>query len=655
MSTWTPSTPLDFDVSPYTGWTRAHYVELAELMLKSAFAHGSEGHARVLFPGKSGGYGQDVDALEGFTRTFMIAAFRLAGMAPDEVDTLGIAQWYAKGFASGTDPKSPERWVRPSEHGQAKVEAATIAFGLFMTKDRIWNSLTPAVQQNIVAYLSEIIGDNDFPANNWLWFRIVVQQFLASVGAPYSTQDIEQDLALHDSFLRADGWYSDGHSRGYDHYTGWALQLYPVIWRHMLTPAELEQHADRLATYSAHLDRFLEDYADLVGGDGAPLAQGRSLVYRFAAAAPFWVGAHANSPTLSPGLIRRASTGIIKHFVDHGAPTTDGILNLGWHHEWREMAQNYSGTGSPFWAAKGFYGLALPADHPAWTEEEQPLPVEQADTARVITAPGWLVSGTQEDGIVRVINHGTDHANQGDLVTDSPLYARFGYSTVTFPNLRRSDLENPLDQSSVLLDGKAATHRTGFTTLELGSAADTTGNTVLYGASEAQSKWIIPDPNAPDHGSGRSGQVTLGPKITTNSVVKGPWEVRATLVAPHHSAHPLRVGGWPVSLGTEQAIPQGAAAVSDRVGGAIFALQGLEQAGVDVGTDVDPLGAHTATAWLGTEVVQPDRWYVCALWLGKPDVPVAAPKILQIPDQGQAGTLEIQWPDGATSSTQLQK
>ena len=50
-------------------------------------------------------------------------------------------------------------------------------------------------------------------------------------------------------------------------------------------------------------------------------------------------------------------------------------------------------------------------------------------------APGWMVSGTRADGIVRVVNHGTDHAVEGATVADSPLYARLGYSTATSPLL----------------------------------------------------------------------------------------------------------------------------------------------------------------------------------------------------------------------------
>ena len=45
-----------------------------------------------------------------------------------------LADWYATGMAAGTDPASPERWVRLDEHPQAKVEAASIALILDLTR-----------------------------------------------------------------------------------------------------------------------------------------------------------------------------------------------------------------------------------------------------------------------------------------------------------------------------------------------------------------------------------------------------------------------------------------------------------------------------------------------------------------------------------------
>ncbi len=182
---------------------------------------------------------------------------------------------------------------------------------------------TPDVQQRVVDYLSPAVGDDTYPRINWVWFRLVVQTFLRSVGGPCSAAEMAEDLATHDTFQRADGWLSDGSDRAYDHYVGWALHLYPILWARMsgaadLAPPRREQRRRAARPVPAATP------STLVGADGSPLLQGRSLIYRFAAAAPFWVGALAEVPSLSPGLLRHAATGIVRHFADHGAPDERG-------------------------------------------------------------------------------------------------------------------------------------------------------------------------------------------------------------------------------------------------------------------------------------------------------------------------------------------
>ncbi|NUP79700.1 MAG: DUF2264 domain-containing protein, partial [Nonomuraea sp.] len=256
----------DRRLSPYTGWTRDHWAALADRLLLSARPYASAAHARVSFPGPPGGYGSDVDGLEGFARTFLAAGFRVAGEGGR--DPLNLMEWYAEGLAAGSDPRSPERWVRLDEHDQAKVEAASIALVLHLTRPWSWDRLSPLVQEQLVDYLAPAVGAS-YPPMNWIWFQIIVEQFLASVGGPSSAKDIAEGLALTDGFARQDGWYADGDERAYDHYVGWALHFYPLIWTEM---AAGEEAADvRRPVYLERLGRYLRDAVHLVGADGSPL------------------------------------------------------------------------------------------------------------------------------------------------------------------------------------------------------------------------------------------------------------------------------------------------------------------------------------------------------------------------------------------------
>ncbi|MFC4530713.1 DUF2264 domain-containing protein [Sphaerisporangium dianthi] len=626
----------DWELSPHTGWTRNHWAALADHLLLVARRYASPAHARVSFPGPPGGYGADVDGLEGFARTFLAAGFRVAGERGR--DPLGLMEWYAQGLAAGTDPRSPERWVRLDEHGQAKVEAASIAMVLHLTRPWLWDRLDPVVREQVVDYLAPAIG-SEYPPINWVWFQIVVEQFLASVGGPRSEEDIDAGLELSDGFARENGWYADGAERSYDHYAGWALQFYPLLWTEM---AAGDPRADsRRPVYLRRLESYLGDALHLVGADGSPLVQGRSLTYRFAAAAQFWAGARAGLTTPSPGLLRRAASGIARHFTDRGAPDDDGVLTLGWHRPWRPIAQSYSGPGSPYWAAKGLFGLTLPEDHPVWTAVEEPLPVESGDYHLLLPAPGWLVSGTRADGVVRVVNHGTDHSLPGSHLTDSPLYARLGYSTATAPLIAGEHAAHPVDQSVVLLDADGApSHRTGFETLP----AHRLPSGALAGSSRWRAHWVTPESEGADHGHGRSGRVRLGPWIQVVSVLRGPWEARLVRISDPGGAPwqgPLRVGGWP--LPAPEPSPDGTVTASDAVlCSRVLGGPGLEATGVVSAEDASPLAERTLVPWCATpSAARPDRWYHALVYLGGGE-PAGWPDISW---DGPASA-RVRWPDG---------
>ncbi len=641
-------------VMPANGeWSREAWLGYADLLLAGARAWASPNGARINPPGAEGGYGRDVDGLEGFARTFLLAGFRIAGARGEGVDEL--IEQYRRGIAAGVDPDGPDRWVRMTEHPQAKVEAASIALILDLTRPWIWDRLGATTQQRVVDYLSPAVGDDGYPRNNWLWFRLTVQTFLRSVGGPWSPDNVDADLELHDSFVREEGWMSDGDERSYDHYVGWALQLYPVLWSRMRGASELA--GGRTVADVDRLDRFLQDAIRLVGADGSPLLQGRSLIYRFAAAAPFWIGVLAEVPSLSPGALRHAANRVVGHFAEHGVPDERGLLTMGWHGEWRTLAQSYSGPASPYWAAKGMLGISLPADHPVWNASPEPLPAESQDTLRAVRSPGWLIAGTAADGIVRVVNHGTDHANPGALVGDSPLYARLGYSTATSPLLDELAWREPLEQSVSLVDAAGnATHRAAMELRDL--RVEESGGQVGVAVSTWNAHWLVPAADQQLHGSGLAGQATIAGRIAVCSLVRGAWELRLARVESlepgvDSEAMTLRVGGWAIAGAAPafESSADAASASSDGITSRLQSLRGDAVAGVEIRADASPLGAVAATPVLAYPVVVGD-WTASLVELCG-----AAPEVEPVPERQATVDLGdavvIGWPDGVTTASDI--
>lgn len=408
------------------GLDRAATEAMLDRQLLAMRPWASPGRARFDLPGPNSRAGADSDALEAFARSFLGAGFRLAGGSSDPEN---IAEWYAAGLAAGTDPGSGEAWPTLVDTGQARVEAAAISLALHESRAQIWDRLDPAVQERVIAWLAPSATES-YPDCNWLWFRSVTQAFLRSVGADHDQAGIDETIEHTDRWYLGDGWYTDGDrwgiTRNVDWYSPWVMSLFS-LWYCRISAGEPGIDG-LLARYRERLALMLPRLQHLYGADGAPLFQGRSLVYRAATAGALWLGPLFDVDTVAPGRIRELATSTLDHFDRHGAHDENGLLTLGWLGAFPQMRQHYSGPGSPYWASLGFAGLALPAGHEVWTA---PDPGAPTGVETVLEPAGWLVSGRADDGIVVVVNHGSDHhAAEG---TEDVLYSRLGYSTVTAP------------------------------------------------------------------------------------------------------------------------------------------------------------------------------------------------------------------------------
>ncbi|MEU4223448.1 DUF2264 domain-containing protein [Nonomuraea sp. NPDC026600] len=627
----------DAELSAYTGWTRAHWEAVADHLLASVVPYATGDFAQYRLPGRQSRSGLVSDGLEGYARTFMLAAFRIAGAGGAVPPAL--LERYAQGLVAGTDPAHPYAWPPLTDMSQPLVEAASIALALHETRPWLYDRLSPAQQERVVAWLAGFVGRRT-PDNNWVLFRVVVEQFLAEVGGPYEAAEITDGLERIEEWYVGDGWYSDGAGKNFDYYAGWAMHLYPVLW------ARMAGDTARLERYGERLRLFLGQYQHLFAADGGPVHQGRSLTYRFATAAPLWLGALTGSSPLPPGRTRRIASGVLRHFTERGVPDERGLLTLGWYDTFLPVTQSYSGPGSPYWASKAFLGLLLPPEHPVWTDAEVPAPIDLADQAVALRAPGWLLHATREDGVVRLVNHGSDRDRiQDPSGPPDPHYLKLAYTSHTGP--------------------------------DLGAAAGVDGELVVVAPDGAVSRRRRIEPLTTQDrfaASAYRDDLPAGPvHVVTASVVDGPAEVRIHQVtAP--AGHQVRDGGyalageapltWQSGDGSDDAsgdVSGGSGGSGDVSGvGGVWAaarrpdglvsvvrgLHGYTGAGVATAEDANAFGRHSATPYViadahpgGTAV------YVSLVLLTGADEALR-PAVVRV--EGDQVTLELPGGDSAT-------
>ena len=427
-------------------------MRVADVLLEGVRPYATRRHALINVPGpRASSRGALSDGLEGYARTLLLAAYRLRGA--DGAPVGDLVGRYSEGLAAGADAGSPEAWPRHDHYTQSLVEAAEIAAALYESRAWIWEQLSSDVRERVVEWLQGVQGKRHWHTN-WLLFPVVVNTFLKAVGASYRQDEIERNLELIDGMYRGGGWYADGDGRSFDYYGGWAFHFYLALWCRM--DGDRNEPA-RAAVYRKRLRLFLEDYQHLFAADGAPLHHGRSLVYRFAVAAPLWAGALLDATPLAPGETRRIASGALRYFLERGA-IRSGVLTMGWHGEHLPSLQRYSGPGSAYWGSKGFLGLVLPPEHPVWTVTEESSRVERGDFVRAMEEPGLLVWGTRGDGVVRASSHGSDHFPFSSEPYDDVHYRKLAYSTHTAPSTGAGD-ELDLDSQFSLVGGDAPTSR----------------------------------------------------------------------------------------------------------------------------------------------------------------------------------------------------
>ena len=163
--------------------------------------------------------------------------------------------------------------------------------------------------------------------------------------------------------------------------------------------------------------------------------------------------------------------------------------------------------------------------------------------------------------------------------------------------------------------------------------------------SRSRTHWLRGDPPVPWETEGLQSW-TVGPWLTTASVLRGAWEVRLARVdAADPGPWRLRIGGWAVAADQPPtARVEGATAAVRRADGLtsiVSGLRGLTEAGYVRSRDRNPFGRHAVTPWVATgEPVVLGRIYAAVVVLS--GVELTGDVGLTVADDA----VTVVWPDG---------
>ena len=366
--------------------TRADVVRAIKNLYLPLTPYYSKGGARVRLDMAGSMFDPTSADLEGFARPLWGLAPLAAGGGADFVD------WdlYRRGLANGTNPEHPEYWGACADRDQRLVELASLGFALSLIPKILWEPQSEQAKKHIAAYFQNAYA-RIYGVNNWMFFRLMIGLGLKAMGEsfdPAPTADYEKQI---DALYLDKGWYRDGPFRRADYYVPFAFHYYSLLL------SRLDNKSPRVATLQSRAKALAPEFQRWFADDGAALAFGRSLTYRFACASYWSALAFADIPALPWGQIKGLVLRHLRWWSKQPIAHRDGVLSLGYAYPNQHVIEHYSSACSPYWAFKVFAFMALPESHSFWTSKEEALP--EFEQPATLTNPGMVIFHPPGDAI----------------------------------------------------------------------------------------------------------------------------------------------------------------------------------------------------------------------------------------------------------------
>ncbi|MFD1910923.1 DUF2264 domain-containing protein [Halodurantibacterium flavum] len=398
--------------------SRADFQEATLALFEPLLPYLERQGARMDFDEGGASFDMQSSSVEGVVRP-------LWGLVPLAMGGGSTEHWplLRRVIAEGVDPAHQNYWGPVHDHSQRAVEMAAIGMMLMLLPEEGWYPFEECERDNLVAWI-DAIQRVELVDNNWLFFAILVQAGLRRIGRA----DLV-DEALHERYLTrieewylGDGWYGDGPELPIDHYNGFAMHFYALLYAQYAEAAD----AARCRRFRQRAGLFAVQFAQWFAESGETVMVGRSLIYRFATAAFWGIAATAEQDELSIGAIKGIWARQIRSWRNLPIFTSDGLLTRGYGYPNLIMSEEYNSPTSPYWAMKAFFPLAWGEDSDFWRAEEEPLPVP-----RELTPMPAASSIVQRSGGHSILHYAAPVRSA--LQRDK--YNKFAYSTFLGPDM----------------------------------------------------------------------------------------------------------------------------------------------------------------------------------------------------------------------------
>ena len=413
---------LDFELSPYTGLTRKHWIDAGKFILEGVFKHVKTMDSPVLvprheteitYPNKNTpAWKVQAEYYEGLARSFFIAA-PLISIEPDLVIAgKSMREYYKRHLLRSCTPgdklyvlsySDMDKDSKPTfdlHTYQQTVETCAMVIGLVTTRKEIWDTYTKEEKDTIASFLLDYAHGSTVP-QNWRLFNMLDLAFLNMMGYEIDKGIMREHAQAILSYYAGEGWYRDGHT--FDYYSAWAFQVYGPIWCRWYG---YENEPYIAKEFEKNSNELMKTYDRMFDENGHVTMWGRSNIYRNAATAPFAANYNLDNPTVNPGLARRISSGALMQFFGRDDILYEGAPVIGFYGPFTPMVQAYSCAESPLWLGKAFLCLELAEDHPFWTAKEEGGVWDEMGKGEsretMLNGPGLAITDHRDNGTMEM-------------------------------------------------------------------------------------------------------------------------------------------------------------------------------------------------------------------------------------------------------------